>query len=61
MFHKTLGHEPESVVIVGQGASATVQIRSETLSNATTEKLKTALFNEFHPGRRRQGQQERHQ
>ena len=34
---KTLGKDPESVVVVGNGASATVQIRSETLTNAETE------------------------
>ncbi|KZS57623.1 preprotein translocase subunit SecF [Mycobacterium kansasii] len=49
VFHKTLGSDPESVVTVGKGASATVQIRSKTLSNAQTEKLRDALFNAFHP------------
>ena len=49
VFHKTLGHDPEQVVVVGNGASATVQIRSEALSNDQTAKLKDALFNEFHP------------
>jgi preprotein translocase subunit SecF len=49
VFTKTLGHGPESVVMVGQGDSHTVQIRSETLSSATTDKLKTALFDEFAP------------
>src|SRR6201999_2729314 len=33
VFKKTLGRDPQSVVIVGNGASATVQISSETLSN----------------------------
>src|SRR6202035_1562754 len=33
----------------GNGASATVQIRSEALSNDQTAKLRDALFNEFHP------------
>jgi preprotein translocase subunit SecF len=48
VFRKTLGHDPEQVVIVGNGASATVQIRSEMLSNDQTGKLRDALFNEFH-------------
>ncbi|WP_396898497.1 protein translocase subunit SecF [Mycolicibacterium sp.] len=49
VFSKTLGRSPESVVQVGNGASATVQIRSETLTNDDTEKLRTALFDAFHP------------
>jgi preprotein translocase subunit SecF len=49
VFSKTLGRAPESVVVVGNGASATVQIRSETLSNADTEKLRNALFDAFQP------------
>jgi preprotein translocase subunit SecF len=49
VFRRTLGSDPESVVIVGNGASATVQIRSETLTNQQTAKLKDALFNAFHP------------
>ncbi|WP_019969415.1 protein translocase subunit SecF [Mycobacterium sp. 141] len=49
VFSKTLGRNPESVVVVGNGASATVQIRSETLTNEDTENLRTALFDAFHP------------
>lgn len=49
VFHKTIGKDPEAVVTVGKGASATVQIRSETLTNEQTEKLRTALFDAFHP------------
>ncbi|NIH95820.1 preprotein translocase subunit SecF [Mycolicibacterium fluoranthenivorans] len=49
VFSKALGTAPESVVIVGNGASATVQIRTETLSNADTEKLRVALFDAFEP------------
>ncbi|ETW21663.1 protein translocase subunit SecF [Mycobacterium gastri] len=49
VFHKALGSDPESVVTVGKGASATVQIRSKTLSNAQTEQLRNALFDAFHP------------
>ncbi|SPM43283.1 Preprotein translocase subunit SecF [Mycobacterium numidiamassiliense] len=49
VFRKTLGHEPASVVTVGSGASATVQISSETLSNDQTTKLRNALFDAFQP------------
>jgi preprotein translocase subunit SecF len=49
VFSKTLGRAPESVVVVGNGATATMQIRSETLSNADTEKLRNALFDSFQP------------
>ncbi len=49
VFRKTLGKDPDSVVTVGNGASATVQIRSETLTNDQTAKLRTALFDAFQP------------
>ncbi|OSC37860.1 protein translocase subunit SecF [Mycobacterium decipiens] len=49
VFYRTLGSEPQSVVIVGSGASATVQIRSETLTNDQTAKLRDALFDAFGP------------
>ena len=49
VFSKALGKDPESVVTVGKGESATVQIRSETLNNDQTVKLRTALFEAFHP------------
>ena len=49
MFHDALGKDAEAVVIVGNGASATVQIRSETLNNDETAKLRTALFDKFQP------------
>lgn len=49
VFSKTLGKAPESVVMVGSGGSATVQIRSETLTNPETEELRTALFEAFQP------------
>jgi preprotein translocase subunit SecF len=49
VFSKTLGKPPESVVIVGSGGSATVQIRSETLTNQETEQLRNALFDAFKP------------
>ena len=49
VFTETLGKPPESVVIVGSGDSATAQIRSETLSNEETERLRTGLFDAFAP------------
>jgi preprotein translocase subunit SecF len=49
VFHKALGKDPESVVVVGNGAGATVQIRSETLTNDQTTKLRNALFDAFGP------------
>jgi preprotein translocase subunit SecF len=49
VFSSVIGHGPESVVMVGSGGSATVQIRSETLSNDQTAKLRDALFNKFQP------------
>jgi preprotein translocase subunit SecF len=49
VFSKTLGKDAESVVVVGSGGSATVQIRSETLTNPETEQLRTALFDAFQP------------
>jgi preprotein translocase subunit SecF len=49
VFSKTLGKAPESVVAVGSGGSATIQIRSETLTNEETEKLRNGLFDAFQP------------
>lgn len=49
VYSKTLNRAPESVVVVGSGDSATVQIRSETLTNDETENLRTALFDAFQP------------
>ncbi len=49
VFKKTLGRDAASVVTVGNGASATVQISSETLSNDQTSKLRNALFDAFAP------------
>lgn len=47
VFSQSVGHAPESVVVVGNGDSATVQIRSETLTNDQTNKLRDALFDKF--------------
>lgn len=49
VFANTIGGDPQSVVVVGSGASATVQIRAETLTNDQTAKLRDALFDAFHP------------
>ncbi len=49
VFRKALGNDPEAVVVVGNGAGATVQIRSETLTNDQTTKLRNALFDAFGP------------
>jgi preprotein translocase subunit SecF len=49
VFSKTLGRGPESVVQVGNGGSATIQIRTEKLSNPDNDKLRTALFDAFQP------------
>ena len=48
-FRETIGVDPQSVVVVGNGATQTVQIRSETLDNKETEKLRQALFDKFQP------------
>jgi preprotein translocase subunit SecF len=37
------------VVQVGNGSAATIQIRSETLTNQQTAQLRTALFDAFKP------------
>jgi preprotein translocase subunit SecF len=49
VFSKAVGKSAESVVVVGSGGSATVQIRSETLTNPETEELRNALFDAFKP------------
>lgn len=49
VFNEAMGKPPETVVIVGNGPSATVQIRTETLTNDETEKLRVALFDAFQP------------
>jgi preprotein translocase subunit SecF len=49
VFRQALGSDPETVVIVGAGSSASVQIRSEMLSNDQTTKLRNAIFDKFQP------------
>jgi preprotein translocase subunit SecF len=48
-FAQALGVSPQSVVVVGNGSTATVQIRSETLNNEETAKLRDAIFTQFQP------------
>ncbi len=49
VFTDTIGTAPESVVTVGNGPGATVQIRSKALSNDEAAKLRDALFDKFQP------------
>ncbi len=49
VFSQALGRDTESVVMVGNGPSATIQIRSEALNNDETTKLRDALFDAFQP------------
>jgi len=48
-FAQTIGKSAQSVVVVGNGSTSTVQIRSETLTNDQTAKLREALFDRFQP------------
>jgi preprotein translocase subunit SecF len=48
-FAQTLGLSAQSVVVVGNGSTATVQIRSEALDNTQTANLREALFEKFGP------------
>lgn len=49
VYSRSLGHAPVSVQKVGSGAAATIQVRSDTLDAAQTEKLQNALFDAFQP------------
>lgn len=49
VFTETIGTAPESVVTVGNGPGATVQIRSKALNNDETAKLRDALYEAFQP------------
>ncbi|MFE3226288.1 protein translocase subunit SecF [Nocardia sp. NPDC059228] len=49
VYRSTLGHDPVTVQKAGAGSSATIQIRSDTLSAEQADKLQTALFDTFHP------------
>ncbi|HJP75375.1 MAG TPA: protein translocase subunit SecF [Pseudonocardiaceae bacterium] len=48
-FNRVLGQEPTSVVTVGNGSNATIQIESNTLTNVQTNNVESALYNQFHP------------
>jgi preprotein translocase subunit SecF len=48
-FTQAIGVSPQSVVIVGNGATSTVQIRAETLTNDQAATLRDALFDKFAP------------
>lgn len=48
-FNQVLGKEPSSVVLVGTGNSASIQIAAETLNADQVSKLETSLFNQFQP------------
>ncbi len=48
-FTQAVGVSPQSVVIVGNGATSTVQIRSETLTNDQAAMLREVLFEKFQP------------
>lgn len=49
VYRDTLGHDPVTVQKVGSGASATIQVRSDTLDTAQADQLQGALFQAFHP------------
>ncbi|MBE7160254.1 MAG: protein translocase subunit SecF [Williamsia herbipolensis] len=49
VFSETLGRDAESVQTAGSGSSATVQVRTSTLSQAETEKITAALAQRFGP------------
>jgi preprotein translocase subunit SecF len=48
-FNRVLGQEPSSVVTVGNGSSATIQIQSNALTNVQTNNVEAALFSQYHP------------
>jgi preprotein translocase subunit SecF len=49
VFSDALGRDAESVQTAGSGSSATVQVRTSTLSQAETEKITAALAQRFGP------------
>jgi preprotein translocase subunit SecF len=48
-FEKVLNEQASSVVTVGNGKNATIQISASALTNAQTNNVESALFNQFHP------------
>ncbi|MGW4248374.1 protein translocase subunit SecF [Nocardia sp. NPDC004722] len=49
VYRSVLGHDPVTTQKVGSGSSATIQLRSDTLTAEQSDKLQTALFDAFHP------------
>ena len=49
VFASSLNKEPASVQSVGNGNSASIQIRAETLTNAQVSQVETALFKQLQP------------
>ena len=49
VYEETVGQEPAAVQTIGQGAAASVLIRSEPLDPSQTVALKQALFDRFKP------------
>ncbi|APA99644.1 protein translocase subunit SecF [Nocardia seriolae] len=49
VYRATLGHDPVTTQKVGSGSSATIQLRSDSLSAEQADKLQNALFDAFHP------------
>jgi preprotein translocase subunit SecF len=49
VYSKTLNHEPESVQSVGVGDQASIQVRTQTLSQGDISRLKTALTSQLRP------------
>ncbi|GGF41270.1 protein translocase subunit SecF [Williamsia phyllosphaerae] len=48
-FSEAMGDDPQTVQTAGSGSSKTVQIRTETLNQAETEKITAALAQRFGP------------
>ena len=49
VYERSVGREPNSVQAVGTGASATIQIKAQTLSPTELVALRQALFDTFKP------------
>ncbi|GAA1979282.1 protein translocase subunit SecF [Amycolatopsis minnesotensis] len=49
VFSESLGKAASEAQVVGKGASAAIQLRSDTLNNAEVEKLKQDLFTKLKP------------
>ncbi|MEC3918245.1 protein translocase subunit SecF [Nocardia sp. CDC160] len=49
VYRTVIGHDPVTTQKVGSGSSATIQVRSDSLSTDQADKLQSALFDAFHP------------